>query len=93
MEPLVLRLRPTILNTYYPERAQQRAVWLCGYVLRERGGALRTMARLAGRRTSQGGAPREPLKLSSLIESLKDRYQFNCLKYTNLYYVLSVYNT
>lgn len=73
VEPLVLRMRPAILSSYYPERAQQRAVWLCGFILRERGGALRTIARLAGKQTTPGGEKMEPLRISSLLERLKDK--------------------
>jgi hypothetical protein len=73
LEPLILRLRPAFMSAYHPERAQQRAVWLCGYILRQRGGALRTMAIIAGRRTSATGGPREPVTAASFLERLKDR--------------------
>ncbi|XP_059483691.1 DC-STAMP domain-containing protein 2-like [Neocloeon triangulifer] len=69
LEPFVLRLRPHVLNRYYPERARARAVWLCAHILRERGGFLSDLARLAGARRHV-----EPLKPSDLIEKLRDRF-------------------
>jgi DC-STAMP-like protein len=67
-EPFVLRLRPAILNLYFPERAKARAVWLSAHILRERGGLFRDLGRLTG--TARDA---EPLRRKDLLEKLKDR--------------------
>jgi DC-STAMP-like protein len=67
-EPLVLRLRPAILNAYFPERARARALWLSAHILRQRGALFR------------GGAPQnaQPLTRKDFLEKLKDRFDSNC---------------
>ncbi|XP_014221315.1 DC-STAMP domain-containing protein 2-like [Trichogramma pretiosum] len=57
-EPYGLRLRHTVLNYYYPERARQRAVWLYNRILRSRGSFLKFARRQLRRRfgIGDGGA-------------------------------------
>lgn len=69
VEPFVLRLRPAILNLYFPERARARALWLSAHILRERGGLLRDVGRLTGTKVNA-----EPLGRKDFLEKLKDRY-------------------